>query len=409
MFKAKCLSYEYKYSKLWKKLLFTYSFLMAFPAVVFFGLNASLFVFWGMLVFLWKNSRISILGLSKFLQWVALFFAFGALASVFFMPEEQGDLAFQRALSVLPNYLYWSILLIFLIQNRHLLDLNVIYSAIFWGVAFSVFYYLFLQSSLKLLPVFKKFTPNNFSFILICYTPLSVFYLKNRKGNIWALLYLLFVSLVLLQDGRRSGFVLVLAGGLAVLFLSKVSWRFVFSGGIALSILFVLYHSPLVENFIYNSSDRIYTFMYKTDEVFSSDPSYLIRVAMVKKGLAIYAKHPVSGIGLNNFTKYSIAFDRTFPGAKLVVFKRGIQHKSSHNSYINVLAEGGLLLFVPFVLILLWCLLYFGFNYFSMPEAYRPPFIALTAMAVHLYFITAIVNVFAWFLIGLCCSLVYRR
>jgi len=39
----------------------------------------------------------------------------------------------------------------------------------------------------------------------------------------------------------------------------------------------------------------------------------------------------------------------------------------------------------------------------------RPVYVGILAMSVHLYFISDIVNVFAWFLIGLCCALVYTK
>jgi hypothetical protein len=44
-----------------------------------------------------------------------------------------------------------------------------------------------------------------------------------------------------------------------------------------------------------------------------------------------------------------------------------------------------------------------------MPDFYRPVFLGVIMMSVHLYFISAILNVFGWFLLGLASALVYRE
>jgi O-antigen ligase len=88
----------------------------------------------------------------------------------------------------------------------------------------------------------------------------------------------------------------------------------------------------------------------------------------------------------------------------LLCAKAEIQQKSAHNSYVAILAEGGLFLLVPLLLIFAYNIIYFLFN-FNRLSPYLPVYAGLMGMAVHLYFISAIVNVFAWYLIGLACAI----
>lgn len=390
-------------NKQWEQLLFLYSFLMAFPSMLVLGQNASVLVFGAIIFFLLQHSKRSLLGLTKPLQWLAAFFAIGAILSVVNIPHEAAGNAIDRAISVLPNYLYWSILTIILITQRNLISWEVIYRAIFWGVVTTVFYYLFFQRFLKPIPLFIGMSPNSFAFILICFTPIAAHYLKSQKGRVWATIFLSLLVLVLLKDGRRAGMVLVLMGGGAVLFADRINWKRILAAGIFIPIALAILYTRQVEALVFQSSERIHEMIYQTDKIQKEDRSYLTRVAMVKKGLAIFEQYPYTGIGLNNFTNYSIDFDKSFVGAKYVVNKKDVQSTSSHNSYINLIAEGGLFLFVPFVLILATNIIHFFSNYKNLHNRLAI-YIGIIAMSIHLYFISAIVNVFAWFLIGLACA-----
>jgi len=395
--------------KKWERLLFGFSFFMAFPSVLVFGQNISVFIFGAMSLFLLQYSKLPLLTLRKPLQWWTLCFGIGAILSVINIPELAASDSLDRALAVLPNYLYWCVLIILLVTHRHWINIIVVYKAIFWGLVSSVIYYLFFQGTLSVLPIFNKQSPNTFSFILICYTPIAVYYLLLQKGKSWALAFLLTLVYIMLMDGRRAGMVLVLLGGLAVLYADRLNWKRLIVTAVIVPIgIAGIYTSP-VEGFMLQSSGRIHEMIYQSDKIRTEDRSYLTRVAMVMKGLAIFEQYPYTGIGLNNYSNISIDFDHSFEGAKYVVNKKNLQSKSAHNSYIAILAEGGLMLFVPFLLLLGSLNLYFLLNFINFPAYKKPVFYGVMAMSVHLYFISAIVNVFAWFLIGLACVMVYKR
>lgn len=393
----------------WNQLLFWFTFLMAFPSVLLFGQNISVFIFAGMVLFLFRYKKGPVFNLQTSLQWFAVFFGLSAVLSVANIPQDAAPDSLDRAMAVLPNYLYWSLLIIFLVTQKRLLNLEYIYKGIFWGLSITVIYYLFLQQLLFPLPIFNQQSPNNFAFILICYAPIAVYYLMEKKGKAWAISFFSLLVLILLRDGRRAGVLLVILGGLAVLYAAQISWKNVLAVAIIVLGFVPFKNISAVEAFILHSSERVHEMLYETDKIRKEDRSYLTRVAMVKKGLAILEKFPYTGVGLNNFSNYTIDFDKSFEGARYIVYKENLQLKSAHNSYIALLSEGGIFLLTSFLLILTSCVLYPIYSFFKIQPIHRPVYIGIIVMTVHLYFVSAIVNVYAWFLIALACALVNRK
>ena len=86
-----------------------------------------------------------------------------------------------------------------------------------------------------------------------------------------------------------------------------------------------------------------------SSDYLSEDRSYLVRLAMIEKGLTLFRDNLAFGVGLNNFTKIEARIAGNFEGSEYVVNKDIYRKVSSHNSYVNILAEGGLFLAVPSV------------------------------------------------------------
>lgn len=332
----------------------------------------------------------------------ALGFIIGAVSSTIYSTNEQSSL------QVLPNYIYWALLIMFLSSHSRNIDFNRVAKSCFWGICVVTLYYFF-QYTLPGLPILGRISPNGYSFILICFTPLAIYHLLKTKGKFWALTFLAFLSFILLFEGRRAGLVLVGAGGILTIYAYKITLKQLLIFLSMILILLVILSSEAFEKYIQSSNDRIYGLIYNTDEIRKTDVSYLIRVAMVKKGLKIYEERPYTGVGLNNFTKYTAEISSDFEGSHLVLGEKTINTTSAHNSYISLLAEGGLFTFVPFLMILSAIIIKGVFSYNSLPEILRPVLIGLLLMCIHLYFISAILNVFAWFLIGLGSSILYRK
>lgn len=379
---------------------------MAFPAVVIVQ-NVSVFVF-PFLLKSWSDLNYRIFSIRFPIQFVIVFFAIGAIASVLMMPTEYSPSSVSNALAVLPNYLYWSLLVIVMINVRRFifLDIAALYRAIFLGVILSCLYFFFLfPSILEAVPFFKRITQNAFAFLLICFSPIASYYCWKQYGRYWGVLFLAVLAILGFLSGSRSGSILVLVGSSMAVLVERLKLGNIFFLLVFMMLTYVVvYVVPMTREVVNSLNSRTHDLIYESESVLRTDQSYLIRVAMIEKAMVIHEKYPATGIGLNNFTSYEVNLPGNFVGSELVLRKKRINETSAHNSYIGILAEGGLVLLIPFLLMLSYCFLSFFRGLDKMPSVMKPVFIGLLGMSVHLYFIMAIVNVFAWFLIGLACA-----
>ncbi len=388
--------------------MFWYAFFMAFPVVLIIQ-NISVFIFpfllWGLYSLSGRFFKIQYL-----MQFVVIAFGISAIISVLNIPEKMPEDSLSRALIVLPNYLYWVVLILFLTSYKQWIHLNVIFRGIFFGTLTSIPYYFTLQHYLVTVPIFKYLSPNNFAFLLICYTPIVIWYAWRKFGSWWAYVLLLALTLCGFLSGSRSGSLLALSGGVFTLLLNrKNAWSIYLFAAVGYLIVVIAIDIKGVQNLVYSLNSRTYDLIYNRKKTLEEDRSYLVRLAQIEKAVLIYEKYPWTGVGLNNFVKYKVKLKGDFEGAKYVVDKKSIDEKSAHNSYFGFLGEGGLLLLIPFVLILAYCIIWFLFSLRILLPEYKPIFIGIIHMSIHLYFIYAIVNVFAWFLIGLGCWVIVKH
>jgi O-antigen ligase len=401
---------DYLFPRKAVRLINLFAFLMAFPVIVVFQ-NISVYVFLGLL-FVLSSKRMLYLNVATNIQKLAVVFGAGAIISTASAYYVGGIDSFNRAFAVLPNYLYWGLLILFLVTNRRQLELTGIFRAITLGLFLSVIYFFVLQPGIinLELSIFKPLTRNTFAFILICYTPLAVYYLKSRVKRVFTLLVILFLGIIGFISGSRSGSILIFLGAVLTYLLTNVLPRKRFLSVIIVSLGIILFFSTVpARNIVKQLNPRTYSLIYSPENTFASDRSFLLRQAMIEKGMNLFRDHPFAGIGLNNFASTEGEIKGMFEGAELVIYKDIRTGKSAHNSYISMLSEGGLVVAVPFFLILLVIILFFFIRFNNIDPPARAVFIGVLMMAIHLYFISAILNVFAWFLIGLAAAMVYIR
>jgi hypothetical protein len=386
------------------KLLYNYVFFNAFPVIIIVQ-NLSFFFFPFLATTLIRKNNRLFKDINK-IEFVTILFAIGAILSTIFSINEPLEGSFLRSLTVLPNYLYWSFLILLFSSYAKEIDYSVIYKAVYWGVVFTVVYFYTLSSSLGESSMFLRGLQQNiFSFILICFAPMAVYYVKEKYGNVWALVGAIIIVLAGTLSGSRSGSILTLVTCFFTLYSNKLN----ITQLIIISVLFAiggfLLQLESVKSTILSLNERTYYIIYETEETLTTDQSYLIRLAQVEKGIGLFQESPFFGIGLNNFSYKTYSFKGDFEGFdRLKGIGDYLDQTSAHNSYIGVLAEGGLFLFIPFALIIIILLTYFIRNFRSMSEYQKPFFWGIIGMCVHLYFISAILNVFAWMLVAIAAS-----
>ena len=385
------------------KSLNTYAFLMAFPIFLVVGQNISLLIF---ISFVFKyGKKLGLLSIQYYPQLIAIAFGIGAIISVLDLDAKEPD-GTTRALAVLPNYLYWALLIIVLININRYISANWLSRFLFFGLICSVGYY-YIQGYLPRIPLFiNRSSPNSFSFLLICFSAPAAVYVFNRTNNkIFAIIFVLVLSGVLATEGRRAGFVLVSISSILALIISRITTVRLTSLLILVLGLNIALQTEVVEASIASLNPRIYGLIYENETIETEDRSYLVRRLMVEKAGIIFSKNPLTGIGLNNFTNYEVIFKGEFVGSEFVADKITMNEKSAHNSYLALLAEGGLLVFLPFLILIISNLYYFVRYYQRRSQIENAFYWSFVAMVIHLYLISAILNVYAWFLIGIVSAL----
>ncbi len=386
---------DYKYYKREEKILFWFTLFIVIQFIqIVFNISFYFFPFFIYFYFVEKGKPVKLFSTFSLL---AIAFAIGALLSYAHSSDQDSS-----GLVIL-NYMYWSLILILFNSIKNTISLRAIFDAILLGLIICVLYYhIFQHIGFQLIPIFKDYSQNAFSFLAICFTPIATYHFISKNGKQKGLFFGISLIVLSFLSGSRAGSLLVAGGVVSALLIDQLRFRTILFYTIIIALFGNFFIAlPFVQDTIYNLNERTYDIIYNTEEVFSSDRSYLIRRSMVEKGLEIFNENKKYGIGLNNFQGYEIQLPGEFEGAQYVINKGKIMDIGSHNSYINILAEGGLFLFVPFVSILAIIILTGLFTFHNVSDFQRIILVSIILMCIHLYVITAILNVMAWFIIAL--------
>lgn len=140
------------------------------------------------------------------------------------------------------------------------------------------------------------------------------------------------------------------------------------------------------------------------------DKSYVIRQVMVQKGLRLFQESPLIGVGANRFTLTWTDLD--IPDLLAYRSIQEFETKTSHNSYIQFLAEFGLVGSIPFGLLLI-ILVFSGYKTTrsSILRNNLIPlsiFLSFIQMSIHMWVIAALTGTITWFIYGLMAAVIMR-
>lgn len=308
------------------------------------------------------------------------------------------------SLVVLPSYLSWIVLLLFC-NGMANLNKPILYpvSLIVTLSSFFVFItYFFLQNEVSNGLFFKSLGPNNFSSLMIASTPIAIQAIRRLKGLALALPYFIIVLIGQLIENRRAGFGIILITGLLTLnssIIGRLNKTTLIRLALVLSSCILLTFLPLT-NTLLSGSPRLHQLIYNTSSI-EEDRSLLVRFAMISKGLSLFSQNPLTGIGINNFTTTYKKPELSFKNSYYVEHRRIYETISSHNSYILLLSEGGLVLAVPFFLILLNIIAVYLNNLRYLDHLMTAWMLSLLGTLVHMFFINSILNSYLWFYLGM--------
>lgn len=381
-----------------------YRYILASVAgfVMLFGVNLS-FVFFLLFFFkLFFKYPSLLLSPNNIFKCLAYFFAIGSVVSAIFSQEVL------QSIRVLPNYLYWaSLILIFSsLRDRVLLTPFGVSRSVFFGILLYIIYF-FVQTYFNFPLFLKTIQLNNLAYTVTCAFPFALYYCRKQFSLSVSWLFYIVTLLLLLFLDRRTGFFLNLLSGYFTLNMDQFfaafnnSKRIVIAVFLVLSIFFAV-STPFASNIISAISPRIHTALYKSGTLVETDRSYLMRKALLEKGVIIFNRYPVFGSGLNTFTTIrNIDIPGNFAGSKYVLKKDLLYKTSPHNSYIGLIAEGGLVLAIPFFGLFSMIYARFLLHFKSLSDLSRLSFISLFSLSLYLILYHGIVNSLTWFVFAL--------
>lgn len=154
---------------------------------------------------------------------------------------------------------------------------------------------------------------------------------------------------------------------------------------------------------------------YATFQKLEDDKSYAARLLMNQKAEYIFRQQPIVGVGLGNFKGTSVPLTEIdLPDVYGGYYSQSrFDTKSSHNSYLQLLAEVGLVGIVPFAL-LLATLAVKGF-WATLAHAKRgefwavPVYASFIGMSIHLWALAGLTGTVIWFTYGLVAGVIVRH
>jgi O-antigen ligase len=140
-----------------------------------------------------------------------------------------------------------------------------------------------------------------------------------------------------------------------------------------------------------------------TVERLETDKSFQIRILLIQKARRLFAEHPIFGVGPDQFTHSTPDLD--IPPVLRYAGDWWFNQKSAHNSYLLLLAEGGLVCVVPFVFLLLVLLARGAPAAIVLCQHNEPWALAAYAgfvgMSVHLWSMVGLTNTAPWLVYGI--------
>ena len=378
------------------KVLGVFFGLIVFPYFVLFGINISAFIF---VVFVYTAAKNKKLNSYNSLVKIFLILIIVGLYSSSLVNFELDSIFFKSV-----NYVYWVLLVHIIIMLRYYMNLVGLLKHVLPFFVMLIFYSYTRELIPKNLFFTHYISSNTVSFLFVCFTTPVFIYLRVYKQNVKLSYFVLgLVLFSLLLGGRRAGFVLVLMSAFFALNLNSINIRSVLKFCLASLLLILALNLNFVSSSIESKSARIHSLIYSSEEIID-DRSYQTRLAMIEKGLIIFDENKIFGVGIGNFTNINVRFTNRFSNTDIVTNKSSINDTSAHNSYIQFLAELGLIAFLPFICLLLFNILTFTFYSKSLNNMQKSFYWSFFACLIHLYFISALFNIYAWALIAIVTS-----
>jgi O-antigen ligase len=311
------------------------------------------------------------------------------------------------SISLIIHYAYW--MLVFVITAYFASQgnvLKIVCHVLGWGVlilALIRWGEVLVYSNYGAWSGTQLLTQNTYGFLFSTFSPFLLLKLFENRG--WKKFLAIGANLILWGaaaiNGSRGSWISI-ALGLAVCLVIFLFARPRHSLTLAAIILAV---GILASSFsvVFPQMTASVVDRYNTMDNLEQEKSYMIRQLMIQKGWRLFQQSPVIGVGVGRFTKASVPLD--IPRVLSYGDQQHFDNKSAHNSYLNLLAETGLMGGFPFA-VLLFVLGWRGSKAAILATRKNllwilAVFLGFVQMSIHMWVISSLTNTGNWFIYGL--------
>jgi O-antigen ligase len=253
---------------------------------------------------------------------------------------------------------------------------------------------------------------NDYGLGFSAFTPFATWLALESRGWKKLLAVALWVALLcaVIGNGSRSSWIAVALGLLLVWLLAGIAPApRVFASSTALVVLAAL---PVAALWIAPSSLRDPVLeRAATLGRLDRDKPFLARQLLIRKGIALFERNPLFGVGAGGFTQTlaPVEIPRALSYHSIEEFNR----KAPHNSYVKVLAETGLF-GAASLLALLVLLAWMGLPA-TLARARRgetwaiPVFAGFLTMCLHFWTLSGLTGTAPWFVFGMLAGIIERN
>ena len=282
-----------------------------------------------------------------------------------------------------------------------------VYTKVNWTIISRVLAVCTILIGILFLLVVPGLTQNGVSFLMVLAGPLGLYGIKKRILKIG---YVFLLLALILLNTSRSGAIILFIQICGLLLLHNINKRKIIRlMWIVIVAIYIFMLPPIrstVGEWVAPWSPDLSQLLINPHKTITEDKDWLQRRFQVQKGLQIFSNHPLLGIGYNNFIKEEVNNNlnvfTNIDANLLNIVEQGSHYRVSHNTYISILSETGILgsffILIFFIGILKVFLKHLD-QLKNTFEAYL--FISFCGILIYYYSISGFYGTMEWLLFGM--------
>jgi O-antigen ligase len=394
-------------------------FFLAWPVLAI-GVNITFYIFLLIIYSISSTGRFdNPIRINDFLDKTIFAFILWALFCSITQPSFERNPGFLADFKYNLQHVYWMALFLFIKNNFKRLDLKLIGKYTFWGSVFLIISYNFFPGKFNfgLGSLTTKMGRNAFVYQIECIVPIVVLFMMNKGVKFNFIVLLTYLLITILTNGRAGTFIVFLyfIGYLVInktITLSSTLFAgFIFSIFFTFGLLSTTSMLSTIAESIRPLNERVSNLLVSEDDGdLEFDKSWLERQIHIAKGLEIFSKYPIKGVGLNHFMYFdadysTINLNDYFVDNNVRISENNLEEfnkRSAHNSYMQILAETGFIGISLYLLFLIPITIFFIRHFVNQNlEFYDILLLAIVCVSIHNWVISAYSGAISFAIFGL--------